>query len=230
MKWFKHETNANTDAKLRKLRMKYGMEGYGVYWYCLELIGATVEPHNLTFELEHDAEVIAHDTNIHYERIEEMMRYMVELGLFELEGVIITCLKMAVKSDEYTQKLLRGLTKSGQTPDKLRTNSGQSPDKVPSNRIEKNRLEDSSNTFTPPTFTQVLEYFTENKLAADPEDFFEYYSETNWIKKNGDPIKSWKLTARTWSKHEKSKNPQPDNITDLTERAIANGGILGKWK
>ena len=38
MKWIKHDTNANQDAKLKKLRMKYGLEGYGMYWYCLELI------------------------------------------------------------------------------------------------------------------------------------------------------------------------------------------------
>ena len=33
MKWFKHDANASIDAKLKRLRLKYGMEGYGVYWY-----------------------------------------------------------------------------------------------------------------------------------------------------------------------------------------------------
>ena len=37
MKWFKHDSNANTDAKLKRVRMKYGMQGYGLYWYCLEI-------------------------------------------------------------------------------------------------------------------------------------------------------------------------------------------------
>ena len=51
MKYFKHDSNANMDSKLKKLRMRYGMQGYGVYWYCLELIAAGVEKHNLNFPL-----------------------------------------------------------------------------------------------------------------------------------------------------------------------------------
>ncbi|MEH6451299.1 MAG: Lin1244/Lin1753 domain-containing protein, partial [Oleispira sp.] len=43
MKWIKHDTNANQDAKLKRMRMKYGLEGYGLYWYCLELIAADVD-------------------------------------------------------------------------------------------------------------------------------------------------------------------------------------------
>ncbi len=140
MKWFKHDSNAILDSKLRKLKNKYGMEGYGLYWYCLECIARTVEPHNLTFVLEEDSELISVDTGIHYERVEEMMRYMVQLNLFEQSGGMITCLKMAHRTDEYTQKLIRKNEElqalvdhdsSGQCPDKLRTNSGQTPDSVP---------------------------------------------------------------------------------------------------
>ena len=107
MKWFKHDSNAILDSKLKKLRLKYGMEGYGVYWYCLECIARNVEQHNLTFELEEDAELIAADTNIHQERVEEMMVYMVKLGLFEESAGHVTCLKMAARTDEYTRKIIK---------------------------------------------------------------------------------------------------------------------------
>jgi hypothetical protein len=144
VKWFKHETNASQDAKLKRLRMKYGLEGLGLYWYCLELIGAAVEPHNLNFELEHDAEIIADDLNMHYEKVQEMMLYMIKLGLFEQNGVVITCLKMAVRADEYTQKIMRNIGYSGRNRDTIPTPSGASRDKVPSNRIErKNRKKDT---------------------------------------------------------------------------------------
>lgn len=99
MKWYKHDSNANTDAKLKRVRMKYGMEGYGLYWYCLELICEGIESQNLTFELEHDSEIIAHDTGIHYERVQEMMAYMVNLELFEMNQGVITCMKMAKRLD-----------------------------------------------------------------------------------------------------------------------------------
>lgn len=146
MKWFKHDANANTDAKLRRIRMKYGMEGYGLYWYCLELIASSVEKHNLTFELEHDAEIIAHDTGIHHERVQEMMIAMVNLGLFEESDGRITCLKMAARTDEYTQQLLK---KSEQCPESLSRVSRESPESLPrmsevldKNRLDKNRTED----------------------------------------------------------------------------------------
>lgn len=126
------------DAKLKRVRIKYGMEGYGLYWYCLELVAQGVEPHNLTFELEHDAEIIAHDTGIHHERVSEMMIYMVDLGLFESSHGVVTCLKLAARTDEYTQKLLRG-------SDKLRINSGHTPDKVPPIRREEKRIDNTTN-------------------------------------------------------------------------------------
>ena len=135
MKWFKHDASANNDAKLKKVRIKYGMEGYGLYWYCLELIAQNVEKHNITFELEHDSEVIAHDTGIHVDRVNDMMSYMCNLGLFQSSNNVITCLSMAKRTDEYTAKLLIQLNKAGM--------SRQSPDSVPtkSDLIEENRQE-----------------------------------------------------------------------------------------
>lgn len=100
MKWIKHDTNANRDTKLKKVRLKYGLEGYGLYWYLIELIGADIDEHNLTFQLEDDAEIISHETGIHVERINEMMAFMVKLGLFENVGGIITCMKLLSRLDQ----------------------------------------------------------------------------------------------------------------------------------
>ncbi len=100
MKWFKHDSDANNDAKLWKVRLKYGMEGYGLYWYCLELIAGNISETNLTFELEHDSEVIAGQTGIHYELVQEMMTYMCDLGLFEIRGNNIVCMKLLKRLDK----------------------------------------------------------------------------------------------------------------------------------
>lgn len=135
MKWFKHDSAASLDAKLARVRLKYGMEDYGLYWFCLESIARNVETHNLTFELEEDAELLSVATNIHYERVQEMMTYMVNLGLFENCDGRITCLKMASRTDEYTQKLLRNIQS-------VPTLSRHTPDKVPPIRREENRTEE----------------------------------------------------------------------------------------
>ena len=100
MKWFKHDTDANMDAKLQKVLIDYGLEGYGLYWYCIELIAARVDKEHITFELEHDASIIAHNVNSSEQRISEIMFRFVELGLFENSSGIITCIKIAKRLDK----------------------------------------------------------------------------------------------------------------------------------
>jgi hypothetical protein len=69
---------------------------------------------------------------------------MVELELFENTNNIITCLKMATRTDEYTQKLIQSASKC---PDKLPTLSVHNPKKsvlIEEKRTEENILEDKT--------------------------------------------------------------------------------------
>jgi hypothetical protein len=157
MKWFKHDSDAGNDAKLRKLRIKYGAQGYGIYWYCLELIARNVEKHNLTFELEHDAELIADDFKLSGELVQEMMTYMVNLGLFENTQGVITCLKMSSRTDEYTAKLL---SKMKSCPDNVPTKSIESPTK--SELKEEKRREEK---YIPPIPADLLADFLKVRKA-----------------------------------------------------------------
>ncbi len=100
MKWIKHDTDANQDAKLQNVLLDYGLEGYGLYWYCLELIGSKVDKDNINFDLEHDARIIARNTGSTPTRVEEMMRYFVDQHLFESTDNVITCLAIAKRLDK----------------------------------------------------------------------------------------------------------------------------------
>jgi len=80
--------------------LDYGLEGYGLYWYCIELIAGKVDKDNITFELEHDARIIARNTGSTAQKVEEMMRYFVDQGLFENCHGTITCLKLAKRLDK----------------------------------------------------------------------------------------------------------------------------------
>jgi len=95
MRWFKHFSNAHNDNALNKVRMRFGADGYAIYWYCLELIAGDLEGENASFELSHDAEVIGFNLKVDQLRVEEIMKYMVDLQLFESANNKITCLKMA---------------------------------------------------------------------------------------------------------------------------------------
>jgi hypothetical protein len=101
MYWFKHDADASQDAKLQNVLLDYGLEGYGLYWYCLELIVGKIDADNITFELEHDARIIARNTGSTAQKVEEMMRYFVAQGLFESnQAGVVTCMKLAKRLDK----------------------------------------------------------------------------------------------------------------------------------
>ena len=158
MKWMKHYSNAQSDPKLKLVRHKYGFTGYGLYWYCLEVIAAKVDSENVSFELDDTAETISLDWGMSQKDVQEILDYFVELGLFENDNGVVTCYKLAEKVDEYTsknpeinkinkiykrEKALRSEQKatkkvsesvpkpSGECPDSVPTVSGECPDNVP---------------------------------------------------------------------------------------------------
>lgn len=106
MKWFKHDTTATTDSKIKKLILRHGAVGYAVYFHCLELIAGDITETKVTFELEHDAEIIADNLKIHADGarsgaiiVEDIMRTIIELGLFEESNGHVFCLKMLKRLD-----------------------------------------------------------------------------------------------------------------------------------
>ena len=158
MEWFKHDSNANLDEKLQEVLLDYGLEGYGLYWYCIELIVGKVSANNITFELKHDARVIARNTGSTIQKVEEMMKRFVDVGLFEHQNGAITCLKVAKRlmSSATSNPKMRGLIhgiKSNHNiqPDTSINTNEQQPscrrhDAVmqDKNRIDENRLKTSS--------------------------------------------------------------------------------------
>ena len=151
MHWFKHDADASQDAKLQNVLLDYGLEGYGLYWYCLELIVGKIDVDNITFELEHDARIIARNTGSTAQKVEEMMRYFVSQGLFETgDQGRVTCLKLAKRLD----KSMTSNHKMRELIDKIRGKNHDvimishddgmiNPDAVMQDkiRIDKNRIE-----------------------------------------------------------------------------------------
>lgn len=106
MKWFKHDSDAMTDSKIRKLILKHGAVGYAVYFHCLELIASNVSETNINFELEHDAEIIADDLKIvgngtesGIDIVSKIMCTIVDLKLFEESDGHIFCFKLLKRLD-----------------------------------------------------------------------------------------------------------------------------------
>lgn len=225
MQWFKHDANAHRDTKLKKLMMRHGMTGYGLYFYCLELITDSISSSNLTFQLEDDAEVISHETGIHQEDIENMMRYMVELGLFEESNGIITCYKLAKRLDQSmtSNKAFRAKLKKV-NHDTVMTPSENSHDTIMS-RIEENRREEEKNRkdkektqpqkrkrFVPPSYQEVFDYMVGriNNPQIEAQNFVNYYESNGWMV-GRNKMKSWTHAASGWINRANARQTQNSN-------------------
>jgi len=106
MKWYKHDSDASTDAKIRKLILRHGAEGYAVYFHCLELIVSDLEESNVTFELEHDSEIIADNLKIKgdagisaIDKVNHILRTLIDLELFQENNNRVFCIKLAKRLD-----------------------------------------------------------------------------------------------------------------------------------
>lgn len=101
MRWFKHDTDASIDAKLQELILDYGAAGYGLYWYCVELIAQGVNENNITFELDHDARIISRNLNLTMQETKDMMTKMINLGLFSIsKNEKLACYALAKRLDQ----------------------------------------------------------------------------------------------------------------------------------
>jgi hypothetical protein len=164
MKWFKHDSSANRDAKIEKVLLKYGAEGYALYWLCLELITDKIDATHASFELEHDSEILAARLKMDTLKAEEIMRYFVSLELFEDSGDRITCMKLAARLENSIAKnpsikSIQDSINPGKSG-KIRENSGQI-------RLEEIRLEENKTKKEPPD-KSVYGHF-ENVHLTDKE-------------------------------------------------------------
>lgn len=222
MQWFKHKSDARNSLKLRKVRRRYGADGYAIYWFCLEAIAYEVDKDNLTFELKEDAETIAFELNIQEKRVEEIMLFMVEIGLFESSSNMITCMKLAESIDKSmtnSPKMRAWLeTKSVMTsPDAIMTLPG-SVSTCAELEVEKKRVEVEKKVikrFAPPSIEEVFEHLSDSgyPYKVEAEKFWNYYESNGW-KVGKNKMKNWKSAATGWIKRTSlpKKAAQPSNI------------------
>lgn len=165
MKWIKHDTDANQDAKLQNVLLDYGLEGYGLYWYCIELIAGKVDKDNITFELEHDARIIARNVGSTSQKVEEMMRYFVDLGLFENCQGTITCLKLAKRLDKSmtSNPEMRSIIENLKSHDGIMIESEKvMQDKI---RLDKSRVDKDTNAESKIPVSELIEIYNEECTA-----------------------------------------------------------------
>lgn len=147
MKWFKHDTTARHDTKIKLLKREFGAEGYGVYFQILEIVGENVKENNQSewsfVEEIHTMATLADEIGVTLKKFQKIAEFCNKIGLFlKIDGKLCVP-KILDRLDEYARKRKGDLDLdkrqkelSRQTPDKLLTQSVQTPG------LEKKRKEE----------------------------------------------------------------------------------------
>ena len=220
MNWFQHDTDSTQDAKIKKLIIRHGAVGYAIYFHCLELIASDISESNLTFELEHDSEIIADNLHIQgtseksgREVVEMIMTDIVNLGLFTEDSGRIFCFKLLkrINLSMTSNPAFRGAIskKKEEYHDGVMTRH----DTVMRHYITLPTLQEKkeesvakaspsvSKRFTKPTLEEVKTYCLERKNRIDAQSFLDFYESKGW-KVGNTPMKDWKAAVRTWESRE----------------------------
>jgi DNA-binding transcriptional regulator YhcF (GntR family) len=151
MKWFKHDTDARHDPKVRALKRKFGIEGYGIYFQLVEIIGENIEKDNYKewgyVQNIYTVESLAEECGVSPDKLRSVLAYCDEIGLFEQKNGKLYCKNVKKRLDEYSQKI---------RPYKRKKVSGVSRDKVP-HRIDKDKDKDKDKDNTASDFSKSSE-------------------------------------------------------------------------
>lgn len=82
-------------------------------------------------------------------------------------------------------------------------------------------------SFVKPTVEEISAYCRERGNGIDADAFFDKYESNGWVDKNGNPMKDWKATIRTWERWRKD-NPGPKkrvSAQQYEQRDYASGEL-----
>ena len=207
--FFAHNNGMRNDIKLKAVRRKLGVAGYGVYNMLLEVLTEAEKIQIVNNPMQ--MELLAADFEIEISELTEYLEYFTHLDLIQDTGEYIRCRQLDNRLrkvfDKRTVDLndLRGVS-DAETPQET--------------HIEKKRKVKNSKAkdFIAPSFDELLPYFKERAIAEyeyvqnvehQAKLYYSIRSEKDWIKANGEKVKSWKGDVRTWvlTKQKELHNP-----------------------
>ena len=182
--YFSHDSNARNDQRLMKLRMKYGPEGYGIYFMIIEILRDT---ENYTLHIS-DVESICFDIRSESEKIHDIIK---NYNLFQFEGDYFYS-KSLSRRMEKLDKIKEKRRESGKLSAIARANAKQvlkkdskSVQQVKQSKAKERKVKDSKlNILIEKTDLfkkQVFEFQSQYDLEM-LEEFILYWTEPNKTK------------------------------------------------
>lgn len=241
MDWFRHDTDARNDIKMRRIARDVGLAGIGAFWVAVEVLydnGGTASETALRDELDFIAppgmlDVLAQyglvtitDGSVTSARVQEEIDYQRECEQKRSEAGRIAanarwnrtdanaCNRM--QSDADACEPMRSDANHATLPNLTNKKDISIPNGI---SISK---ENARAYFRKPSVDEVRAYCTTRGNSVDAETFCNFYESKGW-KVGNTPMKDWQAAVRTWEKAG-SRAPQAQSsrkrmVTDKEQRS-----------
>ena len=214
--YFSHDSNARNDQRLMKVRMKYGMEGYGIYFAIIEILREQSD-YTLAFN---DLESISFDLRIDIEKIEDIV---CNYSLFLIKGSSMfysESLKRRLECmDKKKQKRIEAGRLGGIASAKGKQNStitqSLNKTKLKETKLNKKDINGRLDVFKKQVF-ELSTKFDKELL----NNFTNYWSEPNKsnTKMKFEMEKTWDLNRRLnrWASNNFNNNNKPTDDNNIS--------------
>jgi len=207
--YFQHDFNAANDEKILYLLSIYGMEGYGLYWYFIELMHQSQDS-KLKCKLFSG---ICYQLNIDITKLTAFYNSCIEIGLFVTDNEFYWSERVLYNKElqDEKRKLKSFAGKKGMenrwknknviTNDNnvITENNKVKESKEKENKVNKKKV--SSATLFVDSEVNTIEKFEQCFIGTQYEVAnFNYYFEVikNWSDSKGEKKKDWIATAKNW--------------------------------
>ena len=215
--YFTHDFNARQDAKIKRLIMKHGMTGYGMFWSIVE------DLYNNANALPTDYESIAFDLRSTTEVVTSIIK---DFGLFVVDGDTFGSMSVQGRLDARALKSKKARDSAHKRWD---NDANALPTDSDSNAIKERKGKESKSKEIKevkpvslkdriPTLQLFIAYGLEkasaNKLNVSERSLsmkYEAWKVAGWLNGNGDEIRNWKASLLNTLPHIQEKaNPQSE--------------------
>tara|TARA_R100001082_G_C4341330_1_gene150276 strand:- start:421 stop:1158 length:738 start_codon:yes stop_codon:yes gene_type:complete len=207
--YFSHDSNARNDQRIMKVRMQYGMEGYGIYFGLIEILR---EQQDYTLYID-DLSGVAFDLRVDVEVVSDIV---LNYNLFKVEGDLFysKSLKRRLECmDAKKQKRVEAGRLGGIASAKVKQKSTNAKplNKTKLNKTKKNNIIDRQLKFTQSILTEF------NHLGKDLlNQFISYWTEMNGAetKMRFEMEKTWDTKRRLerWANNDFGNNKKKEEI------------------
>lgn len=69
-----------------------------------------------------------------------------------------------------------------------------------------------------PTLEEIQQYIKEKQLKVDGKQFYDYFTEGNWVDSKGNKVKNWKQKLLTWNKYQTEGKQETKKYQNYNQR------------